>query len=135
LILGSEAIVGKCREHPLLRAVRAGKESYAVIAETLRAFATGRQEEEIPIYGMLAAPIDALRARAEDLVRGTKCRVVDSECALGGGTTPSETIPSVAVAVPGNAAENSAKLLAGEPPIAGRIVNDTFTIDVRTLLD
>src|SRR5204863_33127 len=64
LILGSEAIVGKCREHPLLRAVRAGKESYAVIAETLRAFATGRQEEEIPIYGMLAAPIDALRALA-----------------------------------------------------------------------
>src|SRR5947208_1384677 len=84
LILGSEAIVAKCRKHPLMRAVRAGKESYAVIAETLRAFATGRHEEEITIYRMLATPLDALRARAEELTRGTGWRVVASDCALGG---------------------------------------------------
>ncbi len=135
LIVGSEAIVGKCRKHPLMRALRAGKESYAVIAETLRAFATGRYEEEITIYRMLATPLDALRARAEELARGTKCRVVASQCALGGGTTPSETIRSIAIAVPGKAAENSAAFLAHDPPIAGRIVNNAFTIDVRTLLE
>jgi L-seryl-tRNA(Ser) seleniumtransferase len=135
LILGSEEIVAKCRKHPLMRALRAGKESYAVIAETLRAFATERHEEEIPIYRMLAAPLDALRARAEELVRGTECRVVASDCALGGGTTPAETIPSVAVAVPGNATENAARFLANDPPIVGRIVDDAFTIDVRTLMD
>lgn len=135
LILGSEEIVAKCRKHPLMRAVRAGKESYAVIAETLRAFATGRHEHEIAIYRMLAAPLDALRARAEELVAGTECRVVASDCALGGGTTPTETIPSVAVAVPGNAAENAARFLANDPPVVGRIVDDVFTIDVRTLLD
>jgi L-seryl-tRNA(Ser) seleniumtransferase len=135
LILGSEEIVAKCRKHPLMRAVRAGKESYAVIAETLRAFATGRHEDEIAIYRMLAAPLDALRARAEELIAGTECRVVVSDCALGGGTTPTETIPSVAVAVPGNAAENAARFLANDPPVVGRIVDDVFTIDVRTLLD
>ena len=135
LILGSEDIVGKCRKHPLMRALRAGKESYAVIAETLRAFATERHEEEIPIYRMLATPLDALRARAEELARGTQSRIVESDCALGGGTTPSETIPSVAVAVPGTAEENAAKFLTHDPPIAGRIVDDVFTIDVRTLLD
>jgi L-seryl-tRNA(Ser) seleniumtransferase len=135
LILGSEEIVARCRKHPLMRAVRAGKESYAVISETLRAFATERHEDEITIYRMLAAPLDALRARAAEVVRGTNCRVVDSDCALGGGTTPSETIPSVAIAVPGDAAANAARFLAGDPPIIGRIVNDLFTIDVRTLLD
>lgn len=135
LILGSEEIVAKCRKHPLMRALRAGKESFAVIAETLRAFAAERQEQEIPIYRILAMPIDALRSRAEELTRGTKCRVVASDCAVGGGTTPSETIASVAVAVPGNAAETSARFLANKPPIIGRIVDDVFTIDVRTLLD
>jgi len=135
LILGSEEIVAKCRKHPLMRALRAGKESYAVIAETLRAFATGRHEEEITIYRMLAAPLDALRARAEEIVRGTQCRVVESDCALGGGTTPTETIPSVAVAVPGNAAENAARFLASDPPIVGRIVDNVFTLDVRTMLE
>jgi L-seryl-tRNA(Ser) seleniumtransferase len=135
LILGSEEIVGQCRKHPLMRAVRAGKESYAVISETLRAFATGRHEDEITIYRLLASPPDALRARAEALARGTKCRVVPSNCALGGGTTPSETIPSFALAVPGDAATNAARFLAMDPPIVGRIVNDAFTIDVRTLLE
>jgi L-seryl-tRNA(Ser) seleniumtransferase len=118
-----------------MRALRVGKESYAVIAETLRAFATERHEEEVAIYWMLAAPLDALRARAAELTRGTECHVVHSECALGGGTTPAETIPSVAIAVPGNASENAARFLAGEPPIVGRIVADVFLIDVRTLLE
>jgi L-seryl-tRNA(Ser) seleniumtransferase len=133
LILGSEEIVAKCRKHPLMRALRAGKESYAVIAETLRAFATERHEEEITIYRMLAAPLDVLRARAEELARGTECRVVESECALGGGTTPAETIASIAVAVPGNPTETSARFRADDPPVVGRIVDDVFTIDVRTL--
>ena len=59
LIVGKAGIIERCRKHPLMRALRAGKESYAVIAETLRAFATGRHETEIAIYRMLATPIDA----------------------------------------------------------------------------
>jgi L-seryl-tRNA(Ser) seleniumtransferase len=135
LILGRADLVGRCRKHPLMRALRAGKESYAVIAETLRAFATEKHETEIPIYRMLAAPLDALRARAEELVRGTECRVVESACALGGGTTPTETIASVAVEVPGDPNANYARFLLGDPPIVGRIVSDRFTIEVRTLLE
>jgi L-seryl-tRNA(Ser) seleniumtransferase len=135
LILGRAEIVAKCRRHPLMRALRAGKESYAVIAETLRAFATDRQEKEIPIYRMLAATIDELRARAATLVTGTRCEVIESECALGGGTTPTETIPSIAVAVRGNASDLYARFLKNDPPIVGRIVDDRFTIEVRTLAE
>ncbi len=134
LILGRADLIAKCRRHPLLRALRAGKESYAVIAETLRAFATGTHERDIPIYTMLAARPDALRARAEELVRGTGGRVVTSACALGGGTTPTETIPSVAVEVPGNAAALQQRFLRNAPPIVGRIVDDRFLLDMRTLL-
>src|SRR5439155_20099796 len=133
--VGRTDIIAKCRKHPLMRALRAGKESYAVIAETLRAFATERYEQEIPIYRMLAMPLEALRSRAAELVRGTKCRVVDSECALGGGTTPTETIPSIAVEVRGRASDLYQRCLNNDPPIVGRIVEDRFTIEVRTLLD
>jgi L-seryl-tRNA(Ser) seleniumtransferase len=134
LILGRADLIAHCRKHPLLRALRAGKESYAVVAETLRAFATGAHEREIPIYEMLAARPDALRARAEELTRGTPARVVASACALGGGTTPTETIPSIAVEVPGNAAALQERLLRNDPPIVGRIVDDRFLLDMRTLL-
>jgi len=135
LLLGRADIIEKCRKHPLMRALRAGKESYAVIGETLRAFATERHEQEIPIYRMLAATTDELRGRAADLVRGTRCKVIDSDCALGGGTTPTETIPSVAIHVPGRASDLYARFLQNETPIVGRIVEDRFTLEVRTLLE
>jgi L-seryl-tRNA(Ser) seleniumtransferase len=133
LILGREDIINRCRKHPLMRALRAGKESYAVIAETLRAFATGRHETEIPIYRMLVTPIDELRSRASQMVQGTACRVIDSQCALGGGTTPTETIPSIAIEVPGDASQLASRFLRHDRPIVGRIVDDRFTIEVRTL--
>lgn len=135
LILGSESLIEKCRRHPLMRALRVGKETYAVVAATLRAFATGKHEERIPIYRMLATPLDVLRTRGEILIAGTRCRIVESRCALGGGTTPTETIPSLAVEVPGNAAALHARFLRNDPPIVGRIHDDRFTIDLRTLME
>jgi L-seryl-tRNA(Ser) seleniumtransferase len=135
LILGSEAFVSRVRKHPLMRALRAGKESYAVIAETLRAFAVGRHEIDVPIYRMLATPIDALRERARSLIGGTRYTIVDSQCALGGGTTPTETIASIAIEVPGNASALYDRFLTNDPPIAGRVQNDRFTLEVRTLLE
>jgi len=84
---------------------------------------------------MLALTLDALRARAADLTHGTSCTIVETRCALGGGTTPTETIPSIAIEVPGNASELQARFLAYDPPIVGRVQDDRFTIDVRTLLD
>jgi L-seryl-tRNA(Ser) seleniumtransferase len=132
LILGREEVIAKCRRHPLMRALRVGKESYAIIAETLRAFITGRHEERVPIYRMLATPIDALRDRAQKL--GAK-NIIESRCALGGGTTPTETIPSIAIAVDGNPNEQYARFLKNDPPIVGRIVEDRFTLDMRTVLE
>jgi len=135
LILGRAEIIVKCRRHPLMRALRAGKESYAVIGETLRAFASESHERAIPIYRMLSTSLDMLRTCAATIVRGTNCRVVDSRCALGGGTTPTETIASVAIEVPGNAARLYERFLRNDPPIVGRVADDRFTIEVRTLLD
>jgi L-seryl-tRNA(Ser) seleniumtransferase len=135
LILGSESIVGQCRRHPLMRAVRAGKESYAIVAETLRAFASGRHEERVTIYRMLAMPLEALRARAEFLIRGTRARIIDTHCALGGGTTPTETIASIGIEVAGDANALQTRFLRNDPPIVGRIHDGRFTLEVRTLLD
>ena len=85
---------------------------------------------------MLATPLEVLRTRARACSSATRAaRIVDSRCALGGGTTPTETIASVAIEVPGNANELQARFLRNDPPIVGRMQNDRFTIDVRTLLE
>ncbi|HEX8254143.1 MAG TPA: L-seryl-tRNA(Sec) selenium transferase [Thermoanaerobaculia bacterium] len=135
LILGREELIARCRRHPLMRALRVGKETYAIVAATLRAFATGKYEERVPIYRMLAAPLELLRARGEHLIRGTSARIVDSRCALGGGTTPTETIQSLAIEVDGDPNELHARFLRNDPPIIGRIHNDRFTIELRTLME
>ena len=131
LILGREEFIARVRRHPLMRALRVGKESYAVIAATLRAFATEQHERRVPIYRMLATPLAELRARAASLIEGTSCRVVDSRCALGGGTTPTESIASIAVEVAGDANALQRQFL--ERKIVGRIQDDRFLLEVRTL--
>ncbi|HEY0371500.1 MAG TPA: L-seryl-tRNA(Sec) selenium transferase [Thermoanaerobaculia bacterium] len=133
LILGREELIAKCRRHPLMRALRVGKETYAIVAATLRAFATKKYEDCVPVYRMLSTPMDVLRARAEMLAGRQQLPIVESRCALGGGTTPTETIASLAVEVPGNANELQTRFLRNDPPIVGRVQNDRFTIDVRTL--
>lgn len=135
LILGRSEIIDRCRQHPLMRALRAGKESYAVISETLRIFAAGQHERGIPIYRMLATPLDSLRARAERLIAGTSAEMIEVRSVLGGGTTPSESIPSVGIQLAGKANEIASRFLRLEIPIVGRIHADAFTLDLRTVLE
>ena len=130
LILGRASIIERCRKHPLTRALRAGKESYAIIAETLRAFAANKHEERVTIYRMLSMSTEALRDRAKKI--SPNATIVETECALGGGTTPTQTIPSIGIELPTDAYD---RLLRNDPPIIARIQNDKCIIDVRTLID
>ena len=133
LILGRHEIVDRCRKHPLMRALRAGKESHANVSATLLMFARGKHEASVPIYKMLSTPIEELRSRAERLAALPGASVVDSESALGGGTTPTEVIASCSVAIEGSASRIARSLRLSDPPIIGRIVNDQVTLDMRTI--
>jgi L-seryl-tRNA(Ser) seleniumtransferase len=134
LILGSKRHLDLCAKHPLMRAFRPGKESFAVIGATLVSFLRGAHESEIPIYQMLSASIETLRSRAESLAKGSEARIVATECALGGGTTPDESIPSIGLQIDGNPNELHRRFRTLRLPVIGRIVDDRFVIDLRTVL-
>lgn len=134
LILGKKEIVARCTAHPLMRALRAGKESYGVVGSTLQAFAADRYEQRIPIYRMLATPTTELRHRAETLVAGSEqLSVREMKSVLGGGTTPTESIPSFGIEVRRNPLEVHKTLLEFDPPIVGRIESDRYQLDLRTV--
>jgi L-seryl-tRNA(Ser) seleniumtransferase len=133
LILGGRQIIDRCRKHPLMRALRAGKESYAVIIGTLRSFLAGTEETGIPIYRMLSLAPATLRGRAARYEGSDGIRVIECESVLGGGTTPNESIPSIGVEVDGPAEEIAGRLMEGAVPIIGRIRNDQFSLDLRTI--
>ena len=111
LLLGDRALVGRCRTHPLARALRLDKLLLAALEATLRLHLAGRGAE-LPALAALGATLEALEARAVRLLfllhgRGLPCRVVASEGRVGGGSLPLVKLASRAVSLdppPGSAA-------------------------------
>lgn len=64
IIAGRSEQIAILRRHPMACAART-KLTLAALDATLRSYLNGRATEEIPIWQMIAAPIDGIRQRAE----------------------------------------------------------------------
>jgi L-seryl-tRNA(Ser) seleniumtransferase len=54
---------------------------------------------------------------------------------VGAGAFPTAELPSVALALEGDAEHWSARLRAGDPPVVGRVRDDRLLLDLRTVPD
>ncbi len=140
IIVGRRELVERLKRFPLLRALRVDKTTLAALEATLRAYLIGRAVEEIPVWQMIAAPLEELEARAtgwaEELRRdGIEAMVVAAESTVGGGSLPGQTLPTRALAlqVP-SPNELEARLRASTPPVIVRINEDLVLLDPRTVL-
>ena len=143
IIIGSASWVERVARHPLARAVRADKTALAGIATTLRHYLRGEAESRVPIWRMIAAPVDAIRARATALAAaleedGVAAAVEPVKATVGGGSLPGETLPSWAVVLSPAVGEGvdslARRLRLGDPGIFGRIDQDRLVLDLRTVL-
>jgi L-seryl-tRNA(Ser) seleniumtransferase len=136
IIVGRSEWVEPLGRHPLYRALRPDKTALTLMDEVLAAHFAGRLEE-IPLYAMMSAPVGELTRRARRIagrlrkldipVHGREMRA-----ALGGGTTPDETMPSYGLAIGGGQALQDL-LRAGDPPVIGRLENDEVVLDLRSV--
>jgi L-seryl-tRNA(Ser) seleniumtransferase len=142
IIVGRKELVGRIRRHPLMRAVRADKLTYAALEATLVEYVAGRAAETIPVQRMLATSADHVRMRAESLaarlstVDGWRVEIVAGKSAVGGGSAPGVEVPTWLVALERRDASADAieeRLRALEPPVIGRIENDRVVLDLRTV--
>jgi L-seryl-tRNA(Ser) seleniumtransferase len=136
LIVGRSEWVGPLGRHPLYRALRPDKTALAMMDEVLRAHHSGRLEE-IPLYAMLEIPVESLKGRAQRLGRrlraaGVPVRGRPTRAALGGGTTPEETLPSYGLGVAGGQ-RLADRLRAETPAVVSRIEDDEVVLDLRTV--
>lgn len=144
IIVGKAALVDQLKRFPLMRALRVDKATIAGLEATLQAYLRGRALEEVPVWRMIAASPDELRARAERLVAQLATHipvmVVPCESAVGGGSLPGETLPSVALALePGADTPWTPNTLAQAlrtvtPAVVGRIADARLLLDLRTVL-
>ena len=136
IIAGSRAAIARLRANPLLRALRVDKATIAALAATLRLHADPETRERIPLYRMLATPVDALRERARALQRQFPAiAIVETEAFAGGGTLPLDPIPSAGIAfVPARGATAAlAHLRTAAPPLIARIDDARVIVDLRTI--
>jgi L-seryl-tRNA(Ser) seleniumtransferase len=144
IIIGRQVLIERLRRHPMARALRVDKLTLAALDATLRSYQRGRAIDEIPVWRMIAATADALLPRVEawrnQLVQtwpsaSARLRVQPGESAVGGGSLPGETLPTVLLAIASSHAEAEAASLRNRAvPVVCRIQHDHLLFDPRTVL-
>lgn len=139
IIVGKAQYVGPLKRHPLARALRADKLCLAALQATLLHYLKGEAIEQIPVWRMIAMPLNEIERRAQRWRRalaraGTRAEIVDGRSTVGGGSLPGETLPTRLVALVGdNPDALAAALRAADPPVIARIEEDRLVLDPRTV--
>lgn len=148
IVIGSKALIDRLKANPLARVLRLDKMTIAALETTLRLYLDpARARAEIPTLRMLAAPADAMRARAEKLARRIEAAIPAGSAAVdvvpeigraGGGALPMRDIGTFAVRVaPAHLSAQACEehLVTRNPvPVVARIKQEAILFDVRTLL-
>jgi L-seryl-tRNA(Ser) seleniumtransferase len=141
IVAGSAAAVGAVRRHPLMRALRVDKMTYAAVEATLQEYAAGRANETVPSARMIAMTVGEIAGRVDAVVRqlrGVNCSadVIDGHSTIGGGSAPGSSLPTRLLAVTHRSlppVELEARLRTVSPPIVARIEHDRVLLDLRTV--
>ena len=142
IIVGKKHHIDKLKKHPLARAVRIDKVRIAGLAATLVHYLKGEAETGIPVWRMIAAPLEDLERRANLWANalGDMARVIPGETMVGGGSLPGGTLPTKLMAIGGGkraqgmAQRLNRKLRSLEIPVMGRINEDVLLLDPRSVL-
>ncbi len=141
IIAGSAALIGEIRRHPLMRALRVDKLTYAALEATLQEYAAGRAAETVPVARMLSLDVVGIRARAKalaDRLRGAiSGELIDGMSTIGGGSAPGSMLPTLLLALTHPslpAAQLEARLRGATPHVIARIQEQRVVLDLRTVL-
>lgn len=145
IILGNRPVVEQIKANPLTRALRIDKLTLAALESTLRLY---RDEslaiKQIPTLRMLALSFDETKELAQPIIEAIKEKLkdfalvefADLSSRTGGGAFPELALPSRCIALAPltmSAAQLEKRMRINTPAIIGRIDNDRFIIDPRTL--
>ena len=143
IVVGKRDLVAQLERHPLARAVRIDKMSLASLTATLTHYVMGEVEAKVPVWRMISATAEDVRARAEKwravlATHDFKADVETARSAIGGGSLPGETLPSWVLSInppTGSSPESVLSGLRGQPtPVIARIEEDMVRLDPRTVL-
>lgn len=142
LVLGRTDLVDRMRRHPLMRAFRVDKLTYAALEATLLEHVTGRAPVSVPVAAMIRTTREAVEARARATAGrlretpGLAVEVTDGVSTIGGGSAPGSALPTVllALTLDGCSADDLlARLRTLPTPVIARIERDRVVLDLRAV--
>lgn len=146
VIVGKAKYISMMNKNNLLRALRVDKMTISALAMTLSLYLDKENlEKNVPVLSMLSQEPEQLKDKAQRLLDMTAgkslradIRVEVSKSQVGGGSLPAQYMDSYSVAV--NPSEMSVneleqKMRLTEPHIVGRIANETYYLDVRSIFE
>jgi L-seryl-tRNA(Ser) seleniumtransferase len=145
IIVGRRRYVQQIAQHPMMRAVRLDKVILAALAATLRLYRDpATVASRIPLLALLGTSTENLKNRAERLAPQlaaveaiATANPVADETYLGGGSVPTQKLPTWCVALTpakGKVSELAASLRTGQPAVFGRVQQDRLLLDLRTVI-
>jgi L-seryl-tRNA(Ser) seleniumtransferase len=147
IIVGKTKFIEKIKKNPISRALRIDKLTLAALESTLRHYRNIEKEmDAIPTLRLMTLPLDHIESNAKTLFKMLE-NIGDPRLSVslinifsrpGGGSLPLLKLPSkgVGVKVQGISANTVEKQMRNnECPIIGRIEEDLFIMDLRTILD
>jgi L-seryl-tRNA(Ser) seleniumtransferase len=129
LLVGRARLVAACRKHPLYRALRPDRMTFAALEGVLRLH---RSSQPLPLDRLWPDPAEH-RARLERAAAGIGTGdIVPADAFLGGGSAPEAPVPGEALALPGGD-DLLARLRHGDPPVVGYLRQGHLVLDLRTV--
>lgn len=141
IILASAENIARLKKNQYLRAFRVDKLVLSALESTLKFYLDEREAvREIPTLRMITEDKSEVLKRAEKLQGLLKekeifTEIIESRAKIGGGSMPEETVPSYALVFDGNPLELERYFRTGDINIIGRIAEDSFILDVKTIRD
>jgi L-seryl-tRNA(Ser) seleniumtransferase len=147
IIVGKKQIIDRLKRNPLARALRVDKMTLAALEATFQFYRDEAQAvDRIPTLRMICMKPEELSQRANQLAgvltaigsSRIDIRQIEGFSKAGGGALPLLELPSrcLGVRIEGLSANKlEIEMRGNSPPIIGRIEDDRFVMDPRTLLE
>jgi L-seryl-tRNA(Ser) seleniumtransferase len=146
IIAGKKDLIARVRRHPLFRALRVDKLTIAALESTLSAYRRAAWDE-LPALRMIRMTADDLRLRSENLLAllhqqlpgdEVECEIADGHSLVGGGSTPSQTLPTkllrfASVRYSASQLEHRLRRAPAGVSVIARVEDDRLVIDLRTV--
>ena len=145
IIVGKKTMIDKIKRNPINRALRIDKMTLAALESTFSLYREPEKAvETIPTLSMILGPVSEIEQKTSRLARMLEnlesetlsVRRMDLQSKAGGGSLPLLNLPSKGLGIKvGNLTVNAVERFMRDntPPIIGRIEDDLFILDLRTV--